>query len=66
MSHMDRNISDRLRGPRLHRVDPTKKGGVDKNDPYELNFTPLLLPGLVSVPKLPAWLQKLGLRLRNL
>lgn len=58
MSHMKRNVSDWLRGPRLHRRDPAKSGGTDERDPYELNFTPLLLPGPLSTPKLPAWLRR--------
>lgn len=58
MSYMIRYANNRRSNRVPQPVDPAKRGGADKNDPYERNFTPLILPGLVSVPELPAWLRR--------
>lgn len=65
MSHMvHHSTNDRRTGRYPHRVDATK-GRADEAKPYERHFESLVLPELISVPKLPGWIHKLRSRDRR-
>lgn len=65
MSHMVQHPTNDRRPDRYpHRVDAANTRAAER-PPYERHFESLVLPELISVPKLPAWVRRLRSRNRR-